>query len=57
MTPDSMLDLVYSLPDEKWIDLILYNPDIVQSICLGLSLELQVLENEKNNNNNWRTVH
>jgi hypothetical protein len=57
MTPDSMLDLVYSLPDEKWVDLILYNPDIVQSICLGLSLELQVLENEKNNNNNWRTVH
>jgi hypothetical protein len=57
MTPNSMLDLVYSLPDEKWVDLILHNPDIVQSICLGLSLELQVLENEKNNNNNWRTVH
>ena len=56
MTPNSMLDLVYSLPDEKWVDLILHNPDIVQSICLGLSLELQVLENEKNNNN-WRTVH
>lgn len=56
MIPNSMLELVYSLPDEKWVDLILYNPDIVQSICFGLSLELQALENEKNNNH-WRTVH
>jgi hypothetical protein len=51
MTPTSMLDLVFSLPDDKWVDLMLYNPDIVDSICLGLSLELQALENEKNPSN------
>ncbi len=51
MTPNLMLDLVYSLPDDKWVDLMLYNPDIVQSICFGLTLELQVLEHEKNSHN------
>jgi hypothetical protein len=56
MNPSSMLELVYSLPDEKWVDLILYNPEIVDSICLGLSLELQVLEHEKNSSNR-RTMH
>ncbi len=51
MNPSSMLELVYSLPDNKWVDLMLYNPEIVDSICLGLSLELQVIEHEKNPNN------
>jgi hypothetical protein len=46
-----MLDLVFSLPDDKWVDLMLYNPDIVHSICLGLTLELQALEYEKNSHN------
>lgn len=56
MIQNSILDLVYNLPDNKWVDLMLYNPEIINSICLGIALELHVLENEKDSNNR-RTLH
>ena len=39
-TPGSMLELLFNLPDEQLAEIVMERPDVMQSICLGVSLEL-----------------
>jgi hypothetical protein len=38
--PGSMLELLFNLPDEQLAEIVMERPDVMQSICLGVSLEL-----------------
>lgn len=38
--PESMLELLFTLPDEQLAEIAMERPDIMDSICLGVSLEL-----------------
>ena len=38
--PESMLELLFTLPDEQLAEIAMERPDIMHSICLGVSLEL-----------------
>lgn len=50
--PGSMLELLFTLPDEQLAEIAMERPDIMQSICLGVSLELY--EREKLENISYR---
>lgn len=46
--PDTtMIELLFTLPDEQLADIMIEHPEIIQSMCIGLSLELQGSQNEK----------
>ena len=49
--PGSMLELLFTLPDEQLAEITIERPDIMQSICLGVSLELYEREKQKNSDN------
>ena len=50
--PGSMLELLFTLPDEQLAEIAMERPDIMQRICLGVSLELY--EREKLENISYR---
>ena len=35
-----MLELLFNLPDEQLAEIIMERPDVMENICIGLSLEL-----------------
>ena len=55
-TPGSMLELLFNLPDEQLAEIVMERPDVMQSICLGISLELYERE-QLENISNRRRVH
>ena len=54
--PGSMLELLFNLPDEQLAEIVMERPDVMQSICLGVSLELYERERFKNISNR-RELH
>ena len=38
--PGSMLELLFNLPDEQLAEIVMERPDVMENICIGLSLEL-----------------
>jgi len=54
--PGSMLELLFNLPDEQLAEIVMERPDVMQSICLGVSLELYEKE-QLENISNRRRVH
>jgi hypothetical protein len=42
-----MLELLFNLPDEQLAEIVMERPDVMQSICLGVSLELYEREKLK----------
>jgi hypothetical protein len=46
-----MLELLFTLPDEQLAEITIERPDIMQSICLGVSLELYEREKLENTSN------
>jgi len=54
--PGSMLELLFNLPDEQLAEIVMERPDVMQSICLGISLELYEKE-QLENISNRRRVH
>ena len=50
--PGSMLELLFTLPDEQLAEIVMERPDLMHSICLGVSLELY--EREKLENISYR---
>ena len=54
--PGSMLELLFNLPDEQLAEIVMERPDVMQSICLGISLELYERE-QLENISNRRRVH
>jgi hypothetical protein len=54
--PGSMLELLFNLPDEQLAEIVMERPDVMQSICLGVSLELYERE-QLENISNRRRVH
>jgi hypothetical protein len=54
--PGSMLELLFNLPDEQLAEIVMEHPDVMQSICLGVSLELYERERFKNISNR-RELH
>ena len=55
-TPNSMLELLFNFPDEQLAEIVMERPDVMQSICLGISLELYEKE-QLENISNRRRVH
>jgi hypothetical protein len=54
--PGSMLELLFTLPDEQLAEIVMERPDVMENICIGLSLELY--EREKLENIDYRrTLH
>ena len=51
-----MLELLFNLPDEQLAEIVMEHPDVMQSICLGVSLELYERERFKNISNR-RELH
>jgi hypothetical protein len=51
-----MLELLFNLPDEQLAEIVMERPDVMQSICLGISLELYEKE-QLENISNRRRVH
>jgi hypothetical protein len=45
--PGSMLELLFNLPDEQLAEIVMERPDVMQSMCIGLSLELHSMEQTK----------
>ena len=54
--PGSMLELLFNLPDEQLAEIVMERPDVMQSICLGVSLELYEREKLKDISNR-RELH
>ena len=54
--PGSMLELLFNLSDEQLAEIVMERPDVMQSICLGVSLELYERERFKNISNR-RELH
>jgi len=54
--PKSMLELLFNLPDDQLAEIIIDRPEIMSSICIGLSLELYERERFKNTSNR-RELH
>jgi hypothetical protein len=46
-----MLELVFSLPDEHLAEIAMEKPQILHSICIGLTLELYEIERIKSSSN------
>jgi hypothetical protein len=42
--PDSMLELIFDLPDDQLAEITMERPDVMKSICMGLTLELIEIE-------------
>ena len=53
---ESMLELLFNLPDDQLAEIIVDRPEIMSSICIGLSLELYERERFKNISNR-RELH
>jgi hypothetical protein len=52
ITPNTtMIELLFNLPDDQLAEIAIERPDILDSICLGVSLELYEREQQKNFNN------
>jgi hypothetical protein len=52
ITPNTtMIELLFNLPDDQLAEIAVERPDILDSICLGVSLELYEREQQKNFNN------
>ena len=54
--PEPMLELLFNLPDDQLAEIIVDCPEIMSSICIGLSLELYERERFKNISNR-RELH
>ena len=50
--PGSMLELMFTLDDEQLAELAMERPDILESICVGLSVELYEIERTSKHNKN-----
>jgi len=46
-----MIELFFSLSEEELASMMEYNPRIIHTMCIGLSLEFNEIENEKNISN------
>jgi hypothetical protein len=42
--PSSMIELMFTLPDEQLAEIAMEYPEILNNICAGLSLELYDIE-------------
>ena len=51
-----MLELLFNLPDDQLAEIIIDRPEIMSSICIGLSLELYERERFKSTSNR-RELH
>jgi hypothetical protein len=52
ITPNTtMIELLFNLPDDQLAEIAIERPDILDSICLGVSLELYEREQQKNSSN------
>ena len=52
ITPNTtMIELLFNLPDDQLAEIVIERPDIMNSICLGVSLELYEREKQKNSDN------
>jgi hypothetical protein len=52
ITPNTtMIELLFNLPDDQLAEIVIERPDIMDSICLGVSLELYEREKQKNSDN------
>jgi hypothetical protein len=52
ITPNTtMIELLFNLPDDQLAEIAIERPDILDSICLGVSLELYEREKQKNSDN------
>jgi hypothetical protein len=49
--PNSMLELLFSLSDEALVDMAIENPEVLNSICMGVSFELHQIENNESSSN------
>jgi hypothetical protein len=56
MVPNSMIELFFSLPDEKLADLMIYHPEVIENMCIGLTIELNILEKNEDISNR-RMLH
>ena len=54
--PGSMLELIFSLPDDQLAEIAMEKPQLLHSICVGLTLELYEIERIKGSRNR-RIVH
>ena len=46
--PGSMLELLFNLPDEQLAEIVMERPDVMENICIGISLELYERERLEN---------
>jgi hypothetical protein len=51
-----MLELLFNLPDEQLVEIVMERPDVMENICIGLSLELYEREKLKDISNR-RELH
>ncbi len=42
--PNSMLELLYTLPDEHLAEILIYQPTLMKTICIGVAMELYEIE-------------
>jgi hypothetical protein len=42
--PSSMLELLHSLPDEHLAEILIEQPMLMKTICVGVTMELQEIE-------------
>jgi hypothetical protein len=48
--PSSMIELMFTLPDEQLAEIAMEYPEILNNICAGLSLELYDIEQKSKSN-------
>lgn len=42
--PNSMLELIYTLPDDQLAEILIERPLLMDTICIGVSMELYEIE-------------
>lgn len=42
--PNSMLELIYTLPDDQLAEILIEQPLLMDTICIGVSMELYEIE-------------
>jgi len=42
--PNSMLELLYTLPDEQLAEILIERPILMKTICIGVAMELYEIE-------------
>jgi hypothetical protein len=42
--PNSMLELLYTLPDDQLAEILIERPILMKTICIGVAMELHEIE-------------